>query len=415
MEICVNLRPKSSASNTLRIALYHNLPSGGAKRLLYETTRRLAEAHHLDLYTPEGADTAYCDIRPWVENHFTFPLPIWDLSRLGSPFKRLRRAADWLRLVRLYRLSAQIAQTIDRRGYDVVLAHGCRITQAPLLLLFLHTPSLYYCNEPLRWAYEPVPYRPYWPDRIVDRIAERLDVMNASYLYAVKMLDRKSIRSATLVLTNSRFTQAAVRRIYGVASRLCYPGVDAGLFRPLPVARENTVLSVGSLTPHKGNDLIVRGVARIPEPLRPSVTFISHTGLAEEREYLRQLAARLGVAVRFLRAVDDESLVRWYNTARLTACTPHREPFGLVALEGMACGRPVVGVREGGVAETVQDGRTGLLVERDPAQFAGAVRTLLEDESLARRYGEAGRTCVEERWSWERTTSRLNDAIQETA
>ena len=79
--------------------------------------------------------------------------------------------------------------------------------------------------------------------------------------------------------------------------------------------------------------------------------------------------------------IPDEGLVQLYNRAMLTVYAPIMEPFGFVPLESMACGTPVVGIREAGVRETVRHAETGFLVDRDPEQFAAAVLALLDDDA----------------------------------
>ncbi len=77
------------------------------------------------------------------------------------------------------------------------------------------------------------------------------------------------------------------------------------------------------------------------------------------------------------------------------------EPFGLVAVEAMATGRPVVVANVGGLQEIVTPGETGYIYERDkPEQLAGHIETLLSDSELRERMGAAGRKCVEERYQW---------------
>jgi glycosyltransferase involved in cell wall biosynthesis len=83
------------------------------------------------------------------------------------------------------------------------------------------------------------------------------------------------------------------------------------------------------------------------------------------------------------------------------------EPFGLVPLEAMSCGTPVVGVREGGVQESIIHEHTGLLVKRDPEKFALAVQRLLSDKDLADEYGRNGREHVLKNWTWEQSVDSL--------
>jgi glycosyltransferase involved in cell wall biosynthesis len=91
------------------------------------------------------------------------------------------------------------------------------------------------------------------------------------------------------------------------------------------------------------------------------------------------------------------------------------EPFGLVPLEAMACGRAVVGVREGGVAETILLEQTGLLVDRDPRQFAAAVDRLLDDPTANAAYGRNGREHVVDCWSWGQSVVQLEQHLSAVA
>ena len=103
------------------------------------------------------------------------------------------------------------------------------------------------------------------------------------------------------------------------------------------------------------------------------------------------------------------------NSAMVTLYAPIMEPFGFVPLESMACGTPVVGVREAGVRESVADGASGLLVDRELAEFARAVEALLSDPDRAAGMGRRGRAWVQEHWTWDQTLARLERYLVETA
>ncbi len=84
-------------------------------------------------------------------------------------------------------------------------------------------------------------------------------------------------------------------------------------------------------------------------------------------------------------------------------------------LEAMACAKAVVGVREGGVKESVVDGVTGLLTDRDPGQFAEAVQYLLNNPAIAAQFGRNGREQVLSSWSWEESTAQVVGHLQAIA
>jgi glycosyltransferase involved in cell wall biosynthesis len=192
-----------------------------------------------------------------------------------------------------------------------------------------------------------------------------------------------------------------------------YLGVDVDGFHPLSAGKDGSLLSVGSLTPLKGFDFLIRSLAHLPPQARPRLRISSNFEIDQERPYLLGLANQLGVAVDLLGAVSDAELVELYNRASLTVYAPIREPFGLVALESLACGTPVVGVREGGLAETIVDGEVGLLVERDEKAFAEAIDTLMRSPSLRERFGRNGRQMVLQHWSWDGAAARLEASLAE--
>ena len=399
----------------LRIAIYHDLSSGGAKRTLFEIVKRLGERHHLDMYNLSCSDHDFCDIRRFgAETHtYSFnPLP-----QFQRPLGRVDFAARLLDLLRLDRIQRRIAADIDRRRYDVVHLHPCQFARTPTLLHFLQTPSVYYSHEPLRAGhYEPVIARPYRsPRRRVRLLLDRLDPLAKAYRRRLESIDRRCTRRATSVLTNSYFTREALYRFYGVNARVCYHGVDSETFRPLGLPRDGFVLSVGALTPAKGFDLIIQSLGLVPAGTRPPLTIVSNYQVHDELAYLRDLAKQSGVSAEFRTMVSNEELVRLYNTALMTVYAPILEPFGLVPLESMACGTPVVAVREGGVRESVVDGHTGLLTDRDPERFARAVKMLLEDTALATRLGQQGRAYVAQEWNWDRSVRQIEAALIDAA
>ncbi|HWP29039.1 MAG TPA: glycosyltransferase [Chloroflexota bacterium] len=198
-------------------------------------------------------------------------------------------------------------------------------------------------------------------------------------------------------------------------------GVDRARFRPrdqaaarqaLGLQARKVVLFVGRIQRLKGIDLLLRAVARLvrahpalADGLRVLIVGGRPSGDGPERqEFLRlsRIAARLGISrlVDFVGAVDQERLPLFYAAADVTVIPSLYESFGLVAVESMACGTPVVAARVGGLTTTVQDGQTGYLIPwRDPVLYAERIAALLTDEALRRRLGERA-VCVAARYDW---------------
>jgi glycosyltransferase involved in cell wall biosynthesis len=105
--------------------------------------------------------------------------------------------------------------------------------------------------------------------------------------------------------------------------------------------------------------------------------------------------------------LSEAELVLQYNRAALFLYAPYREPFGLAPLEAMACGTPVVGVSEGGVRESVQGGKGGVLTERNEQLFAAAIERLLVNESERTALGASGLQAVRDSWTLDQAGQRL--------
>jgi glycosyltransferase involved in cell wall biosynthesis len=202
----------------------------------------------------------------------------------------------------------------------------------------------------------------------------------------------------------------------GINARLCYLGVDAEFFHPDPaITREKRVLSVGSFHPAKRHEFVVDAVATIPQARRPAVHVIGHNielGPGNAGTYADELCRRAvarDVVLTVSHEVSDEALRNAYRHASVVASAPHLEPFGLIPLEAMACGTPVVGVSEAGLRETVQHEVTGLLTERHPGVFGSAIDQVLCNANLAGQFGQNGREVVQKLWTWRRSADVLEE------
>lgn len=395
----------------MRIAIYHNLTSGGAKRSLYEQSKRLAARHVIDVFSLSTAEHEFADLRPWVANYTVFPYK--PLPLLNSPFGRFNQVIRWLDLFRIRRVNRLIAAKIEAQAYDVLFVHPCQFENSPSLLRFVgRLPKVIWFHEPLRLLYEEMPWRPYdlaqTPRR---RVLNWVDPLPALYRTALQRNDQNNLKYAQRVLVNSGYTQNAVARIYQIQSVINYLGVDASLFRPLGLEKQGYVFSVGSLTPLKGFDFLIEALAVLPANERPDLVIASNFSNPQEKSYLQALAGDKSVALHLLENVSDARLVELYNQAAMTLYAPVREPFGFVSLETMACETPVIAVREGGIQETVVHQQTGLLVEREREKFAGAISHLLKDAEKADCFGKAGRAHVLRNWTWERSVDELEKLL----
>lgn len=390
----------------MRIALFHNLPSGGAKRAVQEWMRRLADRHTFDVYTLSSAEHAYCDVRPYAAAHHIFdfsPRPLFR-SPLGR-FNQLQRSRD---LGTLTQVGEKIATLINAGGYDVAFLQPCLYTYTPTFANLLQVPCVYYLHEPFGPSFVRKCTRPYLKEGGLRQKVDNLDPLIALYQRRLAGIRARSVAAITRLLANSQYTSQWMARQYDVDAPVSYYGVDSEQFRPLPaVAKADFVLSVGELSPRKGFDFLVESLGRIPTGQRPPLHLICNSVQADERQFIEGLAAQHGVSLQIQIGLNADQMAVEHNRARLCVYSPVAEPFGLVPLEAMACGTPVVGVAEGGVAETIRHEHTGLLTARQPALFAAAVQSLFDDPKRVARYSQQARQYVLDEWSWERSVETL--------
>jgi D-inositol-3-phosphate glycosyltransferase len=189
------------------------------------------------------------------------------------------------------------------------------------------------------------------------------------------------------------------------------PGVDTSRFYPIPddEAKEfiglpeeaRIVLFVGRIEPLKGVDTLIQAVSRLRRARvlgeRPFCLAIiggdphvSEEEISIEMERIKRLSRELGLAdlVLFLGKRDQDTLQYYYSAAEIVVVPSQYESFGLVALEAMACGTPVVASEIGGLAYLVQDGETGFHVPAgDPVALADRIQAILADDVLRARLG----------------------------
>lgn len=202
-------------------------------------------------------------------------------------------------------------------------------------------------------------------------------------------------------------------------------GVDSSLFRPDGPAEERgsraRIAAVGRLVPRKGVDISIRALARLKDAGRTDIELLivggsggaSDPAADPEARRMIRLADELGVADQVIvrGQVPQVELPRILRSANAVVCAPWYEPFGIVPLEAMACGVPVIAASVGGLIDTVVDGVTGIHVPpRDPEAVAEAILQLVDDPARAAELGRMGRNRSRTRYSWSRvaqTTAKV--------
>jgi D-inositol-3-phosphate glycosyltransferase len=207
-------------------------------------------------------------------------------------------------------------------------------------------------------------------------------------------------------------------------------GVDVERFRPrdrhdarrrLGIQHDiPVVLFVGNLEPRKQVDVLLRAMQRIQESVPESRLVVigsgRSAGAGDQTERLISLSRELNLdrSVNFVGSVDDQQLLDYYAAANVFALPSSSEAQGIVALEAMACGLPVVATAVGGLLGTIHDGHTGFLVASGAVvPLAERLLEVLHDSHRAETIGAAARQSVERHFSWPRTVDATVQVYRE--
>ncbi len=280
-------------------------------------------------------------------------------------------------------------------GFDVVNVHNF---PASIWTYYARENSVssgvwrcvWYCHEPPRHLYRD----------ITDRYCKVQEIRSAA-LDEQRQLDRLAVSTLDLILTNSAFTKDNVLRVYGRTSRVCYPGIPD---RPGSRNRKPGSLRVVTrLTKEKNVTSVIEALAlaRRRYPVCADLK-LEIAGVGPCAHMLDCLVQELGMQehVQFVGAIPDETLGTFLSHALAVPYLPLDEPFGLVLLEAMYHGIPVIGPNCGGPMEIVSHARTGFLVDPlSKEQIACAMAELAAHPGLREQMGDLARAEVMARFN----------------
>lgn len=365
----------------MTIAVFYHLRFGGAKRVVQEHVKGLrALGHTVDLYSTEKEDDIF-DPGLFANREYIYPFTI---TKNETPFLgRLLKDIDVLYRLRLHH--QHIASDIDARQYDIVLVETDSYTQAPFLLRYLKTNNVYYCLEPLRIAYE------------YSLQPKNLGFINTLYEYITrairKKVDQDNARSARHTIALSLFGRECMISSFDLYPKINYLGVDESVFKPIKVKKKHQVLFVAEKEYIYGYDLAMAAMQLIPKNKRPELAFVF--GTKNDRR------------------ISETDLIKIYNESAVVLSLSRFDTFGLVPLEAMACGVPVITLNVAGYRETMLDGKVGYLTDFDPQEIAGKILDILDHPAKAVEMGKAGRAQVEKMWTWKKQIKRLDQLLTE--
>ncbi len=361
-------------NQAMKIAIFDNVPPGGAARVAHEQAAYLAACGHQVMWfsgnhaskasVPAAVTRVHHHLsRGYVLNQTILTRSVWLTHHLKQAYQR-------------------IYERIMVHAPDIMVVHPCRFTQAPYLLSLSTIPTVYFIEEPLRVVSEPELHS-LQHLQLFSRMAATVERK------ILKKIDQKNTSTATHRLTHSEFCAATIRRYYNLQVSPLGLGVDGSIFKK--TVKTNVTnpyfLFVGEKNELNGYAFLQKAILR--KHMR--VTYISpeHGKLS----------------------LSDNQLAKLYSGATATLCLARKEPFGLVALESMACSTPVIALSEGGYKETVLAEKTGLLVKRQPQSLLQAMERVL-DPSYQGHLAKQCRPHVLKHFSWQSHGQRLEAILE---
>jgi glycosyltransferase involved in cell wall biosynthesis len=370
----------------MKIALYFNLTPGGADKALSEIVKRLRKDHQIDLYTYSGPKSNKLLINSLK------------LKRFNYQFKKPSNLLSYLYFIYLKykRIHKELAAQINKKDYDLVLLAEDYLTKSPYLLWFLTKPTVYFCQSHYREFYDP---------QHLFSHSLKLRLINI-LRYPLKLADSKSVNCASMVIANSKYLQTRLTNIYKRKIEKITLGVNQPNISSFD-NRKDFFLCVGPLTIFKGMAFIIKSIALLPKKYKKPLVIVANDG--RDKQYIIKLAKNLNVNLIIKRGVwkgaNNKELVKLYREAKLFLYAPYFEPLGLVALEAMSYGLPVVGINQGGVKETVVDNQNGFLCPRNISKFKNTIIKALNAVDLQFRKKTYFSTKA---WSWDKSSRQMN-------
>ncbi|HEY3960421.1 MAG TPA: glycosyltransferase [Solirubrobacteraceae bacterium] len=344
-----------------RVAVVHEwltIP-GGSEQVVLELLKMFPQAEIF---------TSIYDPSPWPAQITGRPVHTSFLNRIPGAVRHYPK---------LLPLMDRAFRSFDLSAFDLVLSsnHACAKN--------VHVPSgalhVCYCHTPMRYAWE----EDFLRGEEVGPVARML------LPWLLRHLRRRDLAGASspdVFVANSRHVAARVERYYGRDAEVVHPPVDVEHFLELPRAARDYYLVFGRVVPYKRVDLAVAACERLGRRLKVA-------GGGRALDSLRSIAVE---NTEFLGSVSDDERDALLIGAR-ALLFPGEEDFGIVPVEAQAAGVPVLAYGVGGAAESVLDGRTGVLFdEQSPAGMAAAIERYeqlqLSGEQArenARRFGRA--------------------------
>ena len=368
----------------MKLALYHPWlkAKGGAERLVFEYASR--SSHDVEIFTQyhEGSFEDY-------------DVSITTLTDKDVPDGFLRKGIALTK--------TQLGTDLDLDGFDALLVSEAGL--GSLITLRNHDlPTMVYTHTPLRAVHQFYDYymHQYGP-------VSRHGFRAAATTY--RHLEKRAWRYFDRIAVNSHNTKETLKDAGLVQDRPCrviYPGIDPAKFDHS--GKGDYFLYPGRFKSYKRHELAIEAFEEFADSHDGFELVLA--GFPDDEDYLQELKETYGhhAWLQFETDLDDDAFMDLYSEAHTVLFTAKNEDWGIVPLEAMAAGKPVISVDEGGPAESIVNGETGFLVDAEPEAIAAKMRLLVDDEARHTQMVQAAAS-RSKRYTWTRFGTDLDEEV----
>ncbi|CAO1409429.1 unnamed protein product [Diamesa serratosioi] len=403
----------------VRVLFIHpDLGIGGAERLVVDSALALQNRGHKVTFLTNHHDHTHC-----FEETIDGTLQI---QRIGdwiprSIFGKFYAFCAYFRMV--YAACYVVLVLSKEEKLDVIFCDQISMG-IPILKFAQFNPKiLFYCH---------------FPDQLLSKPGS---VLKTLYRMPLNYLEEKTTGLADGVLVNSKFTSRIFNETFktlNVVTDVLYPSLNTKYFDDAIKAQKGdtnitdvpdnafVLLSINRYERKKNLPLALKAFKLLENNLSKQEWDKIHLVMAggydsrnlenvEHHDELQVITENLNLQhkVTFLRSPNDQLKVKLLNRCQALLYTPENEHFGIVPLEAMYLSKPVIAVNSGGPTETIVNDQTGFLCEPEPADFVEAALKIIRDPKLGERMGDMGRKRVQQRFSFEAFTDKLDNIIKD--
>ena len=276
-----------------------------------------------------------------VKNEMYQGLKIKKISRF--PIKNESLEIMWF-CVNLFVKKLNVSLAIS---HSFLMSYYCYRKKIPYVIYLHHPPNFLYPKIKKEWINSPKRFFAWMGGKIIGNW--------------LRNLDEKCVKNAKLLFVNSNYTKKRIKSIYKKDSIIIYPSKNES-FKILNIKKKDFIYSHGRIIPDKKFEYVIKAMKYLPN----EKLIISGMIKKDYETKLKHLIKKLGLKerVKILGKVSEKQLIKLYNESKVFVLTAHHEDFGIVPIESMSCGTPVVAWNDGaGPSETIINNINGFLAE----------------------------------------------------